>query len=518
MRRRAAAAAPIHRPRRPDLLGFGCAPLTSSPPSFKASPALRDGLMVLLAAAALLSVYGASVRLGPALADEFIYLSGARHFAGTGRLDARYYDAAAIIARGHPHHDVHAPGYVILLGAFDRLAGATNAAAIALNVISYAAASPLVYALARGLGVERARARTAAVLALLLPGVLPYVFWAMAETVLTALVLGALALAARDEDDPKRAAAAGLVLGLAFLVRESALFALPATLALLRGRARRAALVAFAAFALFVYAPLSRGRAPGGANFWAPSAGTAFGFQAVQAAGQGHVRAAAAFVARRVVANTSELLSPGTSWTERGILATYVAVAFLALVRWPSLPPRSRRYLAALLLGFAAVVALLFGLYVVVQWSGYRYAMFLMAAFLPLAVPEGRRRWVVPAALAALGLLLAAGTRAIFDEYKASRQRRQAGIADYVDRYVTSPPARIVLPNGWLYGWRHEPTEVISSLGDGAALRRLERLLPFDYLVVPAGAALHDDTESRLRYQRVNPDADAPLAIFRRLR
>ena len=262
MRRRAAAAAPIHRPRRPDLLGFGCAPLTSSPPSFKASPALRDGLMVLLAAAALLSVYGASVRLGPALADEFIYLSGARHFAGTGRLDARYYDAAAIIARGHPHHAVHAPGYVILLGAFDRLAGATNAAAIALNVISYAAASLLVYALARGLGVERARARTAAVLALLLPGVLPYVFWAMAETVLTALVLGALALAARDEDDPKRAAAAGLVLGLAFLVRESALFALPATLALLRGRARRAALVAFAAFALFVYAPLSRGRAP----------------------------------------------------------------------------------------------------------------------------------------------------------------------------------------------------------------------------------------------------------------
>jgi hypothetical protein len=493
--------------------------VTSSPPSFKASPALRDGVMVLLAAAALLSVYGASVRQGPALADEFIYLSGARHFANTGRLDARYYDAQAIIARGHPHQDVHAPGYVILLGAFDRVAGPTNAAAIALNAILYAAASLLVYALARGLGVEHAQARTAALVALLLPGVLPYVFWAMAETVLTALVLAALALAASGEDRPRRAAAAGLVLGLAFLVRESALFALPAALALLRGRARRAALVAFAAFVLLVYAPLSRERAPGGANFWAPSGGTAFGFEAVQAAGQGRVGAALAFVARRVAANTAELLAPGTSWTERGILATYVAVALLALAGWPSLPPRSRRYLAGLLMGFAAIVALLFAVYVVVQWSGYRYTMFLMPAFLPLVVPEGRRGWMVPSGLAAIGLVLAVGTRAVFNEYKASRQRRQAGIADYVERYVPSPPARIVLTNGWLYGWRHDPTEVISSLGDGAALRRLERLVPFEYLVVPAGASLDQDTESRLRYQRVNPDdAEAPLAIFRRLR
>jgi hypothetical protein len=60
---------------------------------------------------------------------------------------------------------------------------------------------------------------------------------------------------------------------------------------------------------------------------------------------------------------------------------------------------------------------------------------------------------------------------------------------------------------------------VISSLDDGADLRRLERVVPFDYVVVPAGAALHQDTESRQRYQRVNlDDAGAPLVIFRRLR
>src|SRR5258705_528720 len=154
--RNAAAAVALQRPLAPDLLGFVSSPLTSSPPTLTASPAIRNGVILLLAAAALL--------------------------------------------------------------------------------------------------------------ALLLPGALPYVFWAMPETVLTALVLAALALAAGGEERPRRAAAAGLVLGLALLVRESALFTLPAMLALLRGRARRAALAALLAFALLVYAPLSRERGPGGAT------------------------------------------------------------------------------------------------------------------------------------------------------------------------------------------------------------------------------------------------------------
>jgi 4-amino-4-deoxy-L-arabinose transferase-like glycosyltransferase len=481
--------------------------------------ARRDGLIVVAAAALLLVLYGSSVRLGPALADEFIYLAGARHVARTGSLQARYYDASAILSRGYPHQDVHAPGYVLLLGAFDRVAGATNAAAIALNVLAYVAAALLAYALATALGVEPARARIAALLALLLPGALPYVFWAMAETVLGALVLLALVLAARGEDRPWTAAAAGLVLGLAFLVRESALFALPAVIALLGRRARRAALVAFVAVALAVYAPLSRERAPGGANFWVPSGGSAFGFEAVQAARGGRVAASIALVGRRVAANAAELVGPSTTWTERGILASYLALPLLALARWPAHPPRSRRYLLGLLVGFVAVVALLFGVYVVVQWSGYRYAMFLMPAFLPLVLPAGRAAWKIAGPFAVAAVVLLLGVRTVFNDYKSSRQKRQVGIADYVDRYVPTPPDRIVLPNGWLYGWRHGPIEVISSLADGAALRKLERNLPFDYVVLPAGSALQQDTESRARYQRVNPDdADAPLVIFRRIR
>src|SRR5258705_10468766 len=114
-RRSAAAAVPIQRPLPPDLLGFLSAPLTSSPPTLTASPAIRNGVIVLLAAAALLAAYGASARLGPALADEFIYLSGARHFAATGGLDAPYYDPTAILPPGHPPPDVTAPRYGILL-------------------------------------------------------------------------------------------------------------------------------------------------------------------------------------------------------------------------------------------------------------------------------------------------------------------------------------------------------------------------------------------------------------------
>ncbi len=457
--------------------------------------------MILAAAAVLLVGYGLGVRQGPALADEFVYLGGAHHFARTGSLDARYYDADAILRRGYPHQDVHAPGYAILLGAFDVLAGAGNAAAVSLNVVAYLAAGLLAYALARALDLDPSRALKVGLL------------------MLVSIVLAALVLAAGAEDRPWRALAAGAVLGLAFLVRESALFALPALVALLRGRARRAALASFVVSVLLVYAPLSRHRAPGGANFWAPSSGRAFGFEAVQAARGGRVAAAADLVGRRVVTNATELVGPSTTWTERGILATFVALPILALARWRALPPPARRYLIGLLVGYAAVVALLFGVYVVVQWSGFRYALFLMPGFLPLVLPEGRRAAAVAGALVATGLLLLMGIRTIVNDYKASRQKRQAGIADYVERYVPTPPERIVLANGWLYGWRHYPAEVVSSVPDGEALRKLERAVPFSYLVVPAGSALQQETDMRRRYERVNgDDPDPPLVIFRRLR
>src|SRR5258708_26432333 len=238
----------------PDLLRFEPAPVTHLPSDLKALPAFRDGVLVLGRGAVLLAMGGGRLRRGRRGADEFTPRAGPRHSADTGRLDARYYDADAILARGHPHHDVHAPGYVLILGAFDLVAGRTNAAAVTLNAIAYAAAALLAYALARALDLEPRRARIAALLALLLPGALPYVFWAMAETVLGALVLAALVLAARGEDRPGWAAAAGRALVLGLLGRPSSLLALPAMLALQRGRARRITLGAFLA-ALLLFSP-----------------------------------------------------------------------------------------------------------------------------------------------------------------------------------------------------------------------------------------------------------------------
>jgi hypothetical protein len=340
----------------------------------------------------------------------------------------------------------------------------------------------------------------------------------MAESVLTVLVLAAAVVAARS-GGAVSAAVAGAVLGAAFLVRESAVFALPAVMALLRGRRRVWCGVAFLLVGLVVYAPLSRHRAPGGANFWAPTGGRAFGYEAVAAGREGRASAALAAVAARSADNARQFVAPGTTWTERGVLACYLATALLAAAGLRHRPPRARHHALAVLAGFAAVVALLFGVYVVVQWSGFRYAMFLVPLLLPVAIPPTRPGRIAAAGLAAAGLVLLFPTQQILDAYKVSRQRRQAGIAGYVEKYVKDDPDRVILANGWLYGWRHSPTEVISSLPDQPGLlRSLEQKIWFDYLVIPPEASLRADVAHRRQYAAVNgDDPDPPLLIFRRV-
>src|ERR1700682_2264579 len=122
-------------------------------------PAAMADLVLAAAAVVLLAGYGLTVRQGPALADEFIYLASARHFAETGSLDARYYDGDAIVRRGHPHQDVHTPGYVLVLGVVMRLLGGRWGAALALNAIAYVASALFVHHLARALGLGDTAAR-----------------------------------------------------------------------------------------------------------------------------------------------------------------------------------------------------------------------------------------------------------------------------------------------------------------------------------------------------------------------
>ncbi len=482
----------------------------------------HPGAAIAGCALAFVLVMGAVTRRGPALADEFVYLAGGRHLATAGSLDARYYDAAAILQRGLPHQDVHTPGYVLALGAFMAVAGATYEAAVALNVAAYVAGALCVFFLARALGQGERACRLAALAFLLLPVSLAYVYWAMAELVLGAVFLASLAVAAGSAGRG-RAIAAGFLFGAAFLVRESAVFGLPALLALLPSRRRRIeCALAAGAFCVLVYAPLSAGRAPGGANFWSPTSGRAFAHRAVQSAGAGRWGRAATLALERAAGNARELA--GAPAAEKGVLGLYGALPLVAAVGWRRRPVYQRRYLLALAAGYVAMIGVLFVLYVVAQWSGLRYLMILAAGFLPVLAPPpaaSRREWMPAAAVVVLSALVQAGVVRAFNDYKVSRQRRQENITAYVEQRV--PPvgfARIALTNGWLYGWRHPGVEVISSLpADGGTLRVLERAAWFDYLVLPGDSPLGAEWDARTRYERVNAaEADAPLRVYRRVR
>jgi hypothetical protein len=406
---------------------------------------------------------------------------------------------------------------VILLGALVGLVRGSYWTAVALNVAAYVASAFFVRGLATAVGRSPLAAWAAGASYLVLPAFLPYVFWAMAEVVLGALFLAALWTAAVRGESRKGAVLAGLLFALAFLVRESALFGLPALLALLLRRGRvKAFLVTVLAFLLLVYAPLSRGRAPGGANFWAPTSGKVFGFETVQAASGGRFAAAAGMVAARASRNLGELLSPATAPVEKGILACYAFLAVGAFAGGRRSGPLGRRLLAGLGLGLVSMLCVLLGVYVIAQWSGFRYLMFLMPPLLPAFVSPLEtaaplmRRAALPALLVVSSLVLCAGTLTLLNAYKASRQKRQEG------RSLT----RIALPNGWLFGLKHYPVEVISSVPEqGGELRLLEKAVWFEVLVMPADTPLAAELEGRPKYRRLNAsDPEPPLLIYRRLR
>lgn len=476
--------------------------------------------VVLAAGIALVAAYGWTTVHVPGLADEFVYLAGARHFAASGSLNARFYDADAILAIGYPHQDVHTPGYVLILGAVFRALGAGYWTAVGLNIFAYLVSAVFVGLLARELGRPPSQSWAAALGFLLLPVSLAYVFWVMPELLLGFLFLSGLLLAARCGESARATAAVGLLLGTAALVRESALLATPLFLPLVSGRrARTAFLGALLGFMLLVYAPLGRNRAPGGANFWRPAAGPAFDHQPVLALQQGRVRAAVSALRRHASANWEMLVAPGTPGAERGILASYLGVALLAGLSGGA--GRARRLLVAALSVLLLMSALLFGLYVVAAWSGLRYVLFLMPALLAFAAGKGWGR-VAFGALLLAQLPLGVATQRIFDEYKLARHLRQLRDAAYVSRYVRAEPRGPVLFRaGWRFGLDRPDVEVISSLPSGGRprLRALEVAVPLELVVVPPGAALAEELTTRPGYFLLNAEDKAPLyLVFQRRR
>lgn len=490
----------------------------------------RRALPALAAlAGALLLGYGLLTRHGPALADEYVYLAGAKHLARTGSLDARFYDAQAVLLGGIPQQDVHDPGYVLLLGALTAVVRGGYWTAVALNVVAYLAGAWLVHRLARELAFGERTAWVAAALYLVLPAYLPFVFWVLPEVILGTLLLAGLVLAVRGGDRAWGAVLAALAVGLGLLVRESMAFGLPAVVAVLWRRGRlRAFAATLVVFVALVQLPLSRHRAPGGVNFWdAPTDGPRRGgFAVVHAARRGDLPAMLGYAWARVRGNARLLGHTGAS--ELAILALFVLIPAWALLGRRSGGLLARRCLLGLIAGWAGLLASLVVLFVVGRWSGLRYLAFFMPPLLPWAartVDEpraARARWAVPAALAAACLTLDAQVLRVHNAYKASRQTRQEGISSYLERAIgTRPITRVAVPNGWRFGLEHYPVEVISSLPQTSReLRLLERAVWFDYLVLAADSPLAGEWDARPgRYLRVNlGDPTAQLNVYRRLR
>jgi len=483
----------------------------------------RPAILLVALAAVLSLAYGLNVRHGVALSDEYVYIVGARYFADTGSLDARFYGTAPILAQGHPHQDMHPPGYVLLLGSLMRLLPFGYWTAAILSFVAYTSGALAVRSLGRSLGVGENEATAAGVLFLFLPGYLPYVYWALPEVVVGALLVGIVAAAGLVRSRPA-AAATGAAFGMALLVRESVMFGLPAILVMAAARKRWKAFTAGAALVILsTYIPLSRHRAEGGTNFWrSTTTDSAFAFDAVRQALAGAPLQALDGMRRQLWTNQA-VLSRDFSMTEKAILVLYVALPCACFLRWRSRTELQKRYLAAAAGGFLALVVATAILFAVPPWSGVRYMMLFPPLFLPLladGLGRAAGRWAFLLALAA-GVSLDASVLVTFNAYKASRQERQQRLADYVDRHVGgSSLTRVVLENGWLFGLRHYPAEVISTPPpDFEDLRLLQRALWFDYVVAAPRSSLAAGLDRSARYELVNGgDAEAPLLIYRRLR
>lgn len=487
---------------------------------------------VLVAATLMLFAYGSLARHGPALADEHIYLAGARFLAETGSLNARFYDYDAILKQGHPHQDAHSPGFVLFLGALMFLLGGDYWTAVALNVLAYVAGALLLRSLCRSLGLGQRETVTAVLLFLALPALLPYVFWVMPEVLLAALFLFALAAAAREGPRVLWGLLAALGFGLALLVRETALFGLPAVAALLWPRRRLLPFsLGLAGFVLLVYAPLNTNRA-GGPVIWRLPWGADAAMGTAAAVRTGDLARVVEIVGERTTWNLQQLVKDETPWTEKGALGLYLAVAVATALTWRRQAPQLRRLLLALLAGWLALVGILMCFYVIVWWDGFRFLMTLMPAFLPAlgyglwsrasaSLPRAGWRLATCVGVVLLSgmLLVDAGMLGFLNQYKLSRQRRWDAIASYVDRHLGNTRVlRIALQNGWAFGLRRYPVEVISSVPKTIhEVRALEKAVAFDYLVLPGDTPLADAMARNGRFRRINvDDDDAPLLIYRR--
>jgi hypothetical protein len=455
--------------------------------------------------------------------DECIYLAGARNLNERGTLDTSFYLTYSILARGHPHRDVHMPGYLLSLAPMVRLLGPNLIAGAALNASLFVGCVALVYSIARALLRDDAGAAVSAGLFALMPPFAGYLFVVYPEIVVSFVFLLGLAWLVRCGGGTRHAVVAGVLFALGALFRETLLAAFPLYLARLgRRELLRGFVPATLATLLLVVAPLSRDRAVH-PNALYPSV-----FEEAQRSPRPLktlVRALSGNVRQNL-----QLTSEADPWSnpEDATLLFLATVALAAVLGAGRLAPAERRLAWATFASLALLSAAVLVLYVVRArggvWGGVRVYMAWAPLLLVFAVPLVLRppRWATTAVVALLALgFLAMDVRQIrfFNHYKRTdledQRRNELYIARYIDRYR---PQRIV-SRSFTYGLSHWPVEVIWSLpADYDELSRLEKALGYEFLVIHEKHPIRLYLVGNPRYVRINKeDKGAEFLIWRRL-
>lgn len=455
--------------------------------------------------------------------DECIYLVGARNVAERGSLDTNYYLAGSLVLRGHPHRDVHMPGYVLALAPLVKAFGATLAVAVGLNVLLFLACILIVHELALLLLEERRQAVFAATAFAVLPPFPGYLFVAYPELLVAFAFLLPLYLSVRCRG-ARAALLAGVVFGLGAVVRESLLVAFPLHLAKLTRRELLRGFIPGCVLALvLVAAPLSRDRAVH-PNALYPSV-------LWEAQRSPHPFAALASALARNVAQNVEAAArarPASS-AEDAVLLLMLGLAVAAAAALPSLRHDARRLCLATLLSGLVLSALVLTLYVVRErggvWGGVRAYMCLAPPLLICATPllfrvrPALARGLTLSALLAALLALDARQLYAFLRYKGADHEDQSRYAAYVASHVGRTAPRRIVGRLFLYGFEHYPTEIVwSPPRDFRELTALEKAVGYEYIVINDRSPLRLFLIRNPRYVRVNrDDRDAELLIFRRL-
>jgi len=468
---------------------------------------------------------GLVTRHAVAAADEVIYVVGARNLVERGTLDTNFYLPQSLFVQGYPHRDVHMPGYLFALAPFVAVLGPGPLGPAALNVLLLVALVVLVHSVARELLGDTRLAAAAAALAAVLPPFPGYLYVAFPELLLPVLLLAGVRLALFPPR-PATAALSGALFGLGPLFRENLLFSLPIFAALLPLRLFAAAfLPAAGVVAAVVYAAFGSGRAQ------LPNAvypGILFESLRSSDPVARFAEALWANLSRnlRLAAEARPAENP-----EDAVLLFLVVLGGVALAGAVRLRGRSRRAGFACVVSFALVVAALFTAYALRAtgrpWAGVRQLMAwepLLLVYASAAVAGSRRRVTAAStAVAAVVFVAVSGwhVRFVNRDWKGrdleASERFIRHVAPWIDR---ARPRRIAVRSNdaFLYGLTRFPVEVIWPIRGFDELAALERVIGFDFLVVPRDEPMRAYLEGNARYRRVDPGGErARYHVWRRI-